>query len=91
MLYTLLVQLRSFLLLHVIYGNRWLDARDGSFKNMVLIIQSALEVIQTLVCIELIEIVIFTMFSESGVLGLRSIIWMKLCVHIGLPTCHISG
>jgi hypothetical protein len=67
-------------------GIWWHDGRDGSFKHLVLIVQSALEVIQTFVCIELIEMIMFTMFSESGMLGLRNIIWLKFCVHIGFAT-----
>jgi hypothetical protein len=48
-------------------GLWWHDGRDVSCKYLVLIIQSALEVIQTFVCIELIEMVMFTMFSvEAG-------------------------
>jgi hypothetical protein len=67
-------------------GLWWYDGRVVLCKHLVLIIQSAMEVIQTFVCIELIEMVKFTMFSGNGILSLQNIIWLKFCVHVGFPS-----
>lgn len=67
-------------------GLWWHDGRDVRFKHPVLIIQSTLEVIQTFVCIGLVEIIMFTMFSRNGVLNLPNLIWLKFSVHIGFPS-----